>query len=32
MECTGFYTSAEKSQAHLRAGARKVLISAPPAR
>lgn len=29
MECTGFYTSAEKSQAHLRAGARKVLISAP---
>lgn len=29
VECTGFYTSAEKSQAHLRAGARKVLISAP---
>lgn len=29
MECTGFYTSAEKSQAHLQAGARKVLISAP---
>ena len=32
VECTGFYTSAEKSQAHLQAGARKVLISAPPAR
>lgn len=29
VECTGFYTSAEKSQAHLDAGARKVLISAP---
>ncbi|EPM0722758.1 type I glyceraldehyde-3-phosphate dehydrogenase [Klebsiella pneumoniae] len=29
VECTGFYTSAEKSQAHLQAGARKVLISAP---
>ena len=25
VECTGFYTSAEKSQAHLQAGARKVL-------
>ncbi|EOT3376685.1 glyceraldehyde 3-phosphate dehydrogenase NAD-binding domain-containing protein, partial [Shigella boydii] len=29
VECTGFYTSAEKSQAHLNAGAKKVLISAP---
>ena len=29
LECTGFYTSAEKSQAHLNAGAKKVLISAP---
>lgn len=29
VECTGFYTSAEKSQAHLAAGAKKVLISAP---
>ncbi len=29
VECTGFYTSAEKSQAHLDAGAKKVLISAP---
>lgn len=29
VECTGFYTSAEKSQAHLEAGAQKVLISAP---
>ncbi|MEO3738783.1 type I glyceraldehyde-3-phosphate dehydrogenase [Enterobacter sp. AG5470] len=29
VECTGFYTSAEKSQAHLDAGAQKVLISAP---
>lgn len=29
IECTGFYTSAEKSQAHLTAGAKKVLISAP---
>ena len=29
VECTGFYTSAEKSQAHLEAGAKKVLISAP---
>ena len=28
-ECTGFYTSKEKSQAHIEAGARKVLISAP---
>ncbi|QGN37940.1 type I glyceraldehyde-3-phosphate dehydrogenase [Klebsiella oxytoca] len=29
VECTGFYTSAEKAQAHLSAGAQKVLISAP---
>lgn len=29
LECTGFYTSAEKSQAHLDAGAKRVLISAP---
>lgn len=29
LESTGFYTSAEKSQAHIDAGAKKVLISAP---
>ncbi|EOB4236246.1 type I glyceraldehyde-3-phosphate dehydrogenase [Raoultella planticola] len=29
VECTGFYTSTEKAQAHLDAGANKVLISAP---
>jgi len=29
LESTGFYTSAEDSQAHLDAGAKKVLISAP---
>lgn len=29
VECTGFYTSTEKSQVHLDAGAKKVLISAP---
>ena len=29
LECTGFYTSVEKAQAHLDAGAKKVLISAP---
>ncbi len=29
LECTGFYTSKEKSQAHINAGARKVVISAP---
>ncbi|KAB8150196.1 type I glyceraldehyde-3-phosphate dehydrogenase [Raoultella ornithinolytica] len=29
VECTGFYTSIEKAQAHLDAGAKKVLISAP---
>ena len=29
LECTGFYVSEEKSQAHLDAGAKRVLISAP---
>ena len=29
LECTGFYTSREKAQAHIDAGARKVVISAP---
>lgn len=29
LECTGFYTSKAKSQAHIDAGAMKVLISAP---
>ena len=29
LECTGFYTSKEKSQAHLDAGAKKVVVSAP---
>ena len=29
IECTGFYTSEEKASAHLEAGAKKVLISAP---
>lgn len=29
LECTGFYTSKEKSMAHIKAGAKKVLISAP---
>lgn len=29
LECTGFYTSAEKAQAHIDAGAKRVLISAP---
>ena len=29
LECTGFYTSKAKSQAHINAGAKKVVISAP---
>ena len=29
LECTGFYTSKEKASAHIEAGARKVVISAP---
>ena len=29
LECTGFFTSKEKAEAHIRAGARKVVISAP---
>ena len=29
LECSGFYTSKEKAQAHINAGARKVVISAP---
>lgn len=29
LECTGFFTKAEKAEAHIRAGARKVVISAP---
>ena len=29
LECTGFYTSKEKASAHITAGARKVVISAP---
>lgn len=29
LECTGFYTTAEKSEAHLRAGAKRLVISAP---
>ena len=29
LECTGFFTSKDKAQAHIDAGAKKVLISAP---
>ncbi len=29
LECTGFYTSKAKAEAHVKAGARKVVISAP---
>lgn len=29
LECTGFYTSKDKSQAHIDAGAKRVVISAP---
>ena len=29
LECTGFYTSKEKAEAHIQAGAKKVVISAP---
>ena len=29
LECTGFFTKKEKAEAHIRAGAKKVVISAP---
>jgi len=29
LECTGFFTNQEKSEAHIKAGAKKVIISAP---
>ncbi len=29
LECTGFFTDAKKAQAHIQAGAKKVIISAP---
>ena len=29
LECSGFYTSKAKAQAHINAGAKKVVISAP---
>ena len=29
LECTGFFTKKEKAEAHIRAGARKVVVSAP---
>lgn len=29
LECTGFYVTKEKSEAHIKAGAKKVVISAP---
>ncbi len=32
LECTGFFTSKEKASAHIKAGAKKVLISAPGAK
>ena len=32
LECTGFFNSREKAEAHIRAGARKVLLSAPGGR
>ena len=31
LECSGFFASKEKSQAHIQAGAKKVIISAPAA-
>src|SRR6202049_1772492 len=30
LECTGHFTSKEKAKAHLDAGAKRVLVSAPP--